>query len=251
MDTLGIIRQMESDPALRAQLRAVLLGDEVLRLPELVAENTRDIRDMKDAMLAVERRLVRLEKGQANLEKGQANLEKGQANLEKGQAGLKQSMERLEDRQDRVEQGLERLEKGHASLRKEVGRLAEVVGGTVEEDASSVVVTVLERRGWNVHGIPQPVQVNGEIDVLAHASSPQGEEVPVLVEAKTRLRPADVRRFAAGLDGLAAAAGITGSYLSYVYGLRVYTGVDEAARELGLGLLCPDGELVEPLPRSA
>ncbi|MHB1891731.1 MAG: hypothetical protein ACYCUF_12730, partial [Acidimicrobiales bacterium] len=114
MDTLGIIRQMESDPALRAQLRAVLLGDEVLRLPELVAENTRDIRDMKDAMLAVERRLVRLEKGQANLEKGQAN-------LEKGQAGLKQSMERLEDRQDRVEQGLERLEKGHASLRKEVG----------------------------------------------------------------------------------------------------------------------------------
>ncbi len=237
MDTLGIIRQMESDPALRAQLRAVLLGDEVLRLPELVAENTRDIRDMKDAMLAVERRLVRLEKGQAN--------------LEKGQAGLKQSMERLEDRQDRVEQGLERLEKGHASLRKEVGRLAEVVGGTVEEDASSVVVTVLERRGWNVHGIPQPVQVNGEIDVLAHASSPQGEEVPVLVEAKTRLRPADVRRFAAGLDGLAAAAGITGSYLSYVYGLRVYTGVDEAARELGLGLLCPDGELVEPLPRSA
>jgi exonuclease VII small subunit len=244
VDTLGIIRQMESDPALRAQLRAVLLGDEVLRLPELVAENTRDIRDMKDAMLAVERRLVRLEKGQANLEKGQAN-------LEKGQAGLKQSMERLEDRQDRVEQGLERLEKGHASLRKEVGRLAEVVGGTVEEDASSVVVTVLERRGWNVHGIPQPVQVNGEIDVLAHASSPQGEEVPVLVEAKTRLRPADVRRFAAGLDGLAAAAGITGSYLSYVYGLRVYTGVDEAARELGLGLLCPDGELVEPLPRSA
>ncbi len=244
MDTLGIIRQMESDPALRAQLRAVLLGDEVLRLPELVAENTRDIRDMKDAMLAVERRLVRLEKGQANLEKGQAN-------LEKGQAGLKQSMERLEDRQDRVEQGLERLEKGHASLRKEVGRLAEVVGGTVEEDASSVVVTVLERRGWNVHGIPQPVQVNGEIDVLAHASSPQGEDVPVLVEAKTRLRPADVRRFAAGLDGLAAAAGITGSYLSYVYGLRVYTGVDEAARELGLGLLCPDGELVEPLPRSA
>jgi exonuclease VII small subunit len=244
VDTLGIIRQMESDPALRAQLRAVLLGDEVLRLPELVAENTRDIRDMKDAMLAVERRLVRLEKGQANLEKGQAN-------LEKGQAGLKQSMERLEDRQDRVEQGLERLEKGHASLRKEVGRLAEVVGGTVEEDASSVVVTVLERRGWNVHGIPQPVQVNGEIDVLAHASSPQGEDVPVLVEAKTRLRPADVRRFAAGLDGLAAAAGITGSYLSYVYGLRVYTGVDEAARELGLGLLCPDGELVEPLPRSA
>lgn len=37
MDTRGIIRQVEADPALRAQLRAVLLGDELLQLPRVTA----------------------------------------------------------------------------------------------------------------------------------------------------------------------------------------------------------------------
>jgi hypothetical protein len=34
MDTLEIIRQLQADPALKAQLRAVLLSEEVLALPE-------------------------------------------------------------------------------------------------------------------------------------------------------------------------------------------------------------------------
>jgi len=53
MDTLGIIRQIESDPGLRAQLRAVLLGDEVLQLPGVVAENSRGIRDLTDAVASL------------------------------------------------------------------------------------------------------------------------------------------------------------------------------------------------------
>ncbi len=195
MDTLAIIREIEADPGLRAQLRAVLLSDDVLRLPELVAENTRDIRDLKDAVSEMRR--------------------------------------------------------GQEMLRQEVGRLSAVVGGTVEEDASSVVVTVLERRGWQVHGRPEPVEANGEIDMLVQARTDQGAEVSVLVEAKTRLRPADVRRFAAVLEQLVAMIGIRGDYLPYVYGLRVYTGVEETASELGLGVLSPDGERVGGLLRSA
>jgi len=38
MDALGIIRQIETDPALKAQMRAVLLGDELLALPAQVAQ---------------------------------------------------------------------------------------------------------------------------------------------------------------------------------------------------------------------
>ena len=195
VDTLAIIREIEADVGLRAQLRAVLLSDDVLRLPELVAENTRDIRDLKDAVSEMRR--------------------------------------------------------GQEMLRQEVGRLSAVVGGTVEEDASSVVVTVLERRGWQVHGRPEPVEANGEIDMLVQARTDQGAEVSVLVEAKTRLRPADVRRFAAVLEQLVAMIGIRGDYLPYVYGLRVYTGVEETASELGLGVLSPDGERVGGLLRSA
>ncbi len=221
MDALGIIRQIEADPGLRAQLRAVLLSEEVLRLPELVAENSRDIRDLKESLHSVEVRLVSVEQSQARME---------------------QSQERLEQSQERLEQGQERLERSHESLRQEVGRLSGVVGGTVESDAASVVVTVLERRGYQMRGEPEPLEVNGEIDVFVDTYDSEGASVAALVEAKTRLRPADVRRFAGTLDVLLATAGITGAFIPYVYGLRVYDGVVDAAKELKLGVLCPDGE---------
>jgi len=60
MDTLGIIRQIESDPGLRAQLRAVLLGDEVLQLPGVVAENSRGIRDLRDAVASLTEQMTLL-----------------------------------------------------------------------------------------------------------------------------------------------------------------------------------------------
>ena len=210
-----MIRQIEADPGLRAQLRVLLLTEEVLQLPQLVAENSRDIRELR---LVAEALLGRAE-----------SLERGQEALERGQ---------------------ERLERGFQSLRTEVGRLSAVVGGTVEEDASSVVTTVLERKGWTLHGRPQPLEVNGEIDVFVRATDADGADVGVLVEAKTRLRPADVRRFAAALDHLLGEAAIDGFCVAYTYGLRVYTGAEEAATELGIGILCPDGERVPGTLRS-
>lgn len=50
MDALGIIRQIEGDPALRAQLRAVLLGDDFLELPRLVAELMEGFKRLQDAL---------------------------------------------------------------------------------------------------------------------------------------------------------------------------------------------------------
>lgn len=216
VDALEIIRQLEADPSLRTQLRAVLLTEDILQLPALVAANSRDIQALKEVVASVERRLESLEGGQQALEAGQSALEAGQSALEAGQE----------------------------ALRKEVGRLSEVVGGTVEEDAVSVLVTVIGRRGWAVSGTPQPWEDGGEIDVLGEATTDEGRRVSLLVEAKTRLRPADVRRFAGRIGSLVSGAGIEGDYIAYVYGLRVYTGVDETAASLGLGVLCPDGERV-------
>ena len=50
VDTLEIIRQLQGDPALKAELRAVLLGEEVLGLPELVKENSRQIATLTEAI---------------------------------------------------------------------------------------------------------------------------------------------------------------------------------------------------------
>ncbi len=236
MDILEIIRELKRDETLREEMRAILLTEELRALPEAsvrlegtVAQLAQKIDDMETTF---DRRLTRLEEGQASLQEGQARLEKA----------FDRRLTRLEEGQARLEEGQARLEEGQASLRTEVGRLSQIVGGVVEDDASSVIVTVLERKGWWFLSEPTSAQVNGEIDVLARVEDPDGNGATVIIEAKTRLRPADVRHFAANLDGLLADAQVAERCFAYVYGLRVYDGSVDAARELGLGILCPDGE---------
>ncbi|MHB8295933.1 MAG: hypothetical protein ACYDH5_15210 [Acidimicrobiales bacterium] len=216
MDTLGIIRQIEADPALRAQLRAVLLGDELLGLPLAVAANARGIE-------AVRAQAVSNAQG-----------------IERNAQGIERNTEAIEKHGRSID-----------ALRTEVGHLSGVVGGTVEKDAASLIETVLSRRGWQMLEDPRPMEVNGELDVVARALDGDGAEVAAVIEAKTRLRPADVRRFAANIGSLLLAGGVTGRYIPYVYGLLVYSGVDDAAREARVGVLEPEGERVEGDVRDA
>ena len=58
MDTLDIIRQLQADPALKAELRAVLLGEEVLGLPELVKDNSRQIAALTVRMERVDEQIA-------------------------------------------------------------------------------------------------------------------------------------------------------------------------------------------------
>jgi len=65
VDALEIIRQVEADAGLRAQMRAVLLGDELLQLPELVRRlaeaQARTEEQLREFQAAVERRFTALE----------------------------------------------------------------------------------------------------------------------------------------------------------------------------------------------
>jgi len=75
MDTLGIIRQIESDPGLRAQLRAVLLGDELLGLPGQVAQLIEVQRQMQAVLEAMVERMDRMEARQDRMEARQDRME--------------------------------------------------------------------------------------------------------------------------------------------------------------------------------
>src|SRR5579875_603211 len=300
VDTLDISRQLEADPALRAQLRAVLLGDEFLGLPGQVGRLEAAVQRLAEAQARTDARLERLEAAVERLAEAQARtdanvaalaeaqvrtdanvaalaeaqvrtdanvaalaervgrleaaverLAEAQARTDANVGGLAERVGRLGLGQERLEEGLRRLEQRHDELRTEVGRLSAVVGGTVEEDAASLIETVLARKGWVLIEAPHAVDVDGELDVLARAQDGEGRPVTVLAEAKVRLRPADVRRFGGSLQGLLRAAGISGDHLGYVYGLRVYSGSEDAARELGLGVLSYDGERVEPVRQTA
>lgn len=54
MDSLGIIRQLEQDAGLRAQLRAVLLGEELLDLPELFRQLASRVDQLAEAQARTE-----------------------------------------------------------------------------------------------------------------------------------------------------------------------------------------------------
>ena len=256
-------------------MRAILLTEELRALPEAfarleesVAQLARRINEteaasdkrMTEMEEASDRRMTRLEEGQARLEvafdKRMTEMEEAfdrrMTEMEEASDRRMTEMEEASDRRmTRLEEGQARLEEGQASLRTEVGRLSQVVGGTVEDDASSVIVTVLERKGWRFLSEPTSAQVNGEIDVLARVEDPDGNGATVIIEAKTRLRPADVRRFAANLNGLLADAQVAERCFAYVYGLRIYDGAVDTARELGLGVLCPDGERAPAIERAS
>src|SRR5579875_3392253 len=258
VDTLDIIRQLEADPALRAQLRAVLLGDEFLGLPGQVGRLEAAVQRLAEAQARTDADFAALAERVGRLEAAVERLAEAQARTDARLERLEAAVERLAEAQARTDanvgalaERVRRLEQRHDELRTEVGRLSAVVGGTVEEDAASLIETVLARKGWVLIEAPHAVDVDGELDVLARAQDGEGRPVTVLAEAKVRLRPADVRRFGGSLQGLLRAAGISGDHLGYVYGLRVYSGSEDAARELGLGVLSYDGERVEPVRQTA
>ena len=112
VDALGIIRQLESDPALRAQLRAVLLGDEVLELPDLVRRLDLRFEQLVDAQNRTEARV-----------------------------------EQLADAQNRTEARLEQLADAQNILQARVGQLADAQNRT-EAELSAVASTQQEMLRW-------------------------------------------------------------------------------------------------------
>ncbi len=270
------VEALRHDPAFREEVRNLVLPDELLTLPSLVAENSRQIgklqvavselqvavSELQVAVSELQVAVSELQVAMSELQVVVAGLQAAVAGLQASFAGLREEVAANGRRIDRLQSDFRDLRgefddlrsdmnRKIDDLRTEVGRLSQIVGGTVEEDAASVVRTVLEGHGARLEADPHGVAFNGELDVLATAVEDSGTTLSVLVEAKVRLRPADVRKFAVAYPSLVERLGLRGDHVGYVYGLRVYAGAEEAAREVGLGVLCPDGERLAPARRVA
>ncbi len=75
MDALGIIRQLRADPALADELRAALLSQEFLELPERTSK-------LEERMAKVGERLLKLEERMAKVEERLLKLEERMAKVE-------------------------------------------------------------------------------------------------------------------------------------------------------------------------
>lgn len=114
VDTLEIIRQLESDPALRAHLRAVLLGDEMLSLPEI----TRHLAEALDQLTErVDQLTVRLDQLTERLDQLTEAIDEFRETTERRLEEIEARLEGVEVRLDRVEVRLERVEVSLDGLR--------------------------------------------------------------------------------------------------------------------------------------
>ncbi len=265
--TLDIIREIEHDDALRAQLRAVLLGDEFLQLPGIVKQLVAEVKELavtqrstagevKD-LRAVVKELAQAQQSTDAVVKelavAQRSTDAVVKELREAQRSTDASVKELREAQRSTDASVKELAEAQRSTSLKLDRLAEDVGEMAELSCANVLKTVAFWKGWTSLEDPLPIVTgSGEVDVRGHFDTPGGEVV-VLAEAKSRLRGKDVSKWAARFEEQAwrdrfLPPGFTGQALPYVYGTLIYADAIKEAKNLGIGLLGPEGERLAANP---
>ena len=228
-DFHDLVRLLEAHPEWRAELRRLLLSEELLELPRLFRELVAKVDALAEAQARTEERVTRLEEAIVRLAEAQARTEERVGRLEEAVARLAEAQARTEERVGRLEEAVARLDErvtrleeavaklaeaqarteervsrleeavarlaiGLEKLRQEVGQLSNTVGATAEEEAVSVLLAVLRDKGLEPLDEPTSVTVDGrEVDLVVPVRTPTGEVLWVLVDVKLRLSPNHIR----------------------------------------------------------
>jgi hypothetical protein len=127
-----LLRLLQERPEWKAQLRAVLLGEDLLGLPQLVRELAEEVRQLAELQRQSGQQLARLEEAQIRSEERLARLEEGQirseerlTRLEEAQIRSEERLARLEEAQIRSEERLARLEEAQIRSEERLARLEE------------------------------------------------------------------------------------------------------------------------------
>lgn len=183
MDTLGIIRQMEADPALRAQLRAVLLGDDLLDLPRRMDQVQAALERLADAQVATEARMGELADVQSRTLAQLGELAEALARL--GAVASTNTNDVGELKGKLLEDTL-RSQPARMGLRRVIRRYRLVERDELED--------WMEEAGLDLDGI-EPLGDPGLADLVLDGISPaDGEALALVVEASWRVDLYDVER---------------------------------------------------------
>ncbi len=281
MNTLEIIREMEQDESLRAALRAVILGDEILSLPNEMRLLTAEVKKLAEAQQRTENAQQRTEEAVKELVAAQLRTEnaqrhtdetvksleemvkelaEAQRHTENAQRHTDETVKELAEAQRHTDETVKELAEAQRhtdetvrELKESVNRLNESVGEIAEESCALVLGAMAEERGWTVLDKPGPIDVGqGEVDVRGRFDTPDGEVV-VLAEAKSRLQGKYVERWADRVGDPAwrkrfLYPGFNGKVLPYMYGTLIYSDVDKQAKKRGIGVIKYNGEYLAPRP---
>ncbi|MCS6772743.1 MAG: YraN family protein [Thermoflexales bacterium] len=273
-DFRALLEALRANPEWRAELRQMLLTEELLELPGLMQQLIGTVRALAEAQQRFEQRLSaleqrmaelaesiralteaqrRFEQQQAELAQRQAALEERQSLLEQRMAELAESIRALTEAQQRSEQRQAAVERELRQIRRTLSELSQAFGVNIEDEAAELVVEVMRQKGYRVLEEPFSLTVDseGEIDIVLPVEDAAGQRVWVVVEAKARLHPKNVLKWAQRVNSAAwrkslAARGCPGPYLFYMFAVRLHQGVRQVAEEQGIGVLHGRGEVLAP-----
>ncbi len=221
-DLEDLIQLLEQRPELKQMLRAVLLTEELLNLPQLVAQ------------------LVQIQRQQAQ------ELEAIRAEFRSEIGALRSELEatRAEFRSE--------LEATRAEFRSELARFTTKLGLEIEEEASEILQWVMEQKGWRQVEGPYTLSMNGEIDVVAVFENEQGQRITVLMEVKLRLNRRTVEAWAnrvrsEGFLKRLHRHGLTPPYWIYLFGFRIDRTAAKRAEQRQVGVMTTRGEMFPPI----
>ncbi len=228
----------------RAEERLSRLEATVQALAEAQRRAEERLSKVEDRLGKVEDRLSRLEATVQALAEAQRRTEERLNQLAEAQRRTEEALARLAEAQRRTEERLDDLDKQFSTI-------SNILGLDAEGDAEEILTYVLERKGYRLLAAPYSLDINGEVDLVVPVETPEGVRAWVVLEAKKRVRLKELRRWAQRLRSKGflrrlEQAGVTPPLLFYLFGLRIYAVVDQAAEEEGIGVLSPDGERVAP-----
>lgn len=241
-DFSDLLRLLEQRPEWRADLRRLVLTEELLDLPAAVQRLTE--------------RLDRLTERVERLAEQQERFAEQLGRLAEQQATLSERVEALVAAQLRTEQRLVELGIAQHRTQAELSSLANVLGARVEVDADGALWLAAKAHGWTpLQDVGRPLQLNdGEVDVALQVRDESGNQLWLLVEAKVRLRRGDVHDWANTLQSRQFRErlrqhGVDSPIVAYGFGIRVYADAEDAAIQHGIGILHEAGERVAPTKR--
>jgi len=240
----------------RTEQRLDRLEQVVQELAEAQKRTEQRVQELAEAQRRTEQRLDRLEQVVQELAEAQKRTEQRVEELAEAQKRTEQRLDRLEqvvqelaEAQKRMMEAIVSLTQRMDAAEKQLGQLSERFGLDLEVDAEEVLRAVVQEKGYSLLQEPIAIDVDGEMDVVAPIETPSGERFWMIIGVKGRLRRKEVGKFLQRLQQPQVvqqleASGVEKPYLPYVFGLRVYFGVDDMARETGIGILTFRGERI-------
>jgi len=219
----------------------------VEELAEAQRQTDQTVRELVEAQRQTDQRLNELAEAQRRTEQRLDELAEFQRRAYEEFVAFRSE---TDQRLTRLERGQQRLEVAVERLQREVRNLSNTIGMTVEDEAEDMVAWVLKKRGYTIRRTRQSAIIDGEVDVIVLATTPEGQDVTVVVEVKHRLGVRDVYRWAQRVQSKSyqrrlSDAGYAAPYMPYIFAMRFDDPALEATRALGIGLVNSRGEQVE------